>query len=169
MASLPAPRLVTTDHTLSGESTFLADGPAPRWSPFPNGSSFSYLHSRLAVPVSNITSPPIGELSKAIPRPSPSGVVFCTTDIPPGLTVPMHRTLSLDYCVVLSGEIVLILENEETTVKAGEFIVQRGTKHSWINRGLEVCRIAVVMVGSEKVALQDGTVLGEEAPKRPGS
>lgn len=82
----------------------------------------------------------------------------------------MHRTLSLDYCVVMNGEIVLVLDGgEERVVKAGEFIVQRGTTHSWINRTGEVCRIMFVMVGSEKVVLSDGRVLDEMAPKLPGS
>jgi len=53
--------------------------------------------------------------------------MFCTTDIPPHYQAPMHRTLSLDYCAVISGEVVLRLDGgEEKTVRAGEFVVQRG-------------------------------------------
>lgn len=79
----------------------------------------------------------------------------------------MHRTLSLDYAVVMSGEIVLKLDNgAEKTVKAGEFIVQGGANHQWINRTGEVCRMAVVMVGAEKVKLDDGTELDATVLKR---
>jgi len=82
----------------------------------------------------------------------------------------MHRTLSLDYAVVLSGEIVLRLEGgEEKTVKAGEFIVQRGVNHEWINRGSETCRMVFVMVGAEKIVTADGEVLEETVFKKPGA
>jgi quercetin dioxygenase-like cupin family protein len=79
----------------------------------------------------------------------------------------MHRTLSLDYAAVISGEIVLRLDSgEEKTVRAGEFIVQRGVNHEWINRGKEVCRIMFVMVGAEKVVLGNGTALEETVFKK---
>lgn len=79
----------------------------------------------------------------------------------------MHRTVSLDYAAVISGEIVLRLDSgEEKTVKAGEFIVQRGVNHEWINRGKQVCRIMFVMVGAQKVVLGDGSVLEETVFKK---
>jgi quercetin dioxygenase-like cupin family protein len=74
----------------------------------------------------------------------------------------MHRTQSLDYAAVMSGEIVLRLDGgEEKTVKAGEYIVQRGVNHEWINRSSEVCRMLFVMIGAEKIVLDDGRVLEE--------
>jgi len=73
----------------------------------------------------------------------------------------------LDYAAVISGEIVLRLDGgEEKTVRAGEFIVQRGTNHEWINRSQDVCRIVFVMVASEKIVLGDGTVLDDTAFKK---
>ncbi|KAH8680645.1 hypothetical protein BX600DRAFT_444848 [Xylariales sp. PMI_506] len=74
----------------------------------------------------------------------------------------MHRTLTRDYCVVMSGEITLLLDGgDERTVRAGEYIVQGGANHSWENRGTEVCRIAFVMVSAEKVRLENGEVFEE--------
>jgi quercetin dioxygenase-like cupin family protein len=75
----------------------------------------------------------------------------------------MHRTLSLDYAVVLSGEIVLELDSgEEKTVREGEFIVQRGANHAWHNRSeTEVCRIVFVMVGAEAMKSAKGEDLAE--------
>lgn len=82
----------------------------------------------------------------------------------------MHRTLSIDYAVVVTGSIWMILDGgEETEIKTGEFILQRGANHSWENRGEEVCRICFVMVSSEAVKLEDGRVLEETVlPKPPG-
>jgi quercetin dioxygenase-like cupin family protein len=166
-SQLSAPRLVVTTHTKDGTSVFESDTQTNLFSPFgPQASSFARFHSRLRVPVSNVTSPP--DLSNTLPRCPPGGVLFCTTDIPPGFAVPMHRTVSLDYIAVISGEIVLRLDGgDEKTVKAGEFIVQKGVNHQWINRANEHCRVMVVMVGSEKVVLEDGTVLEETVIKKP--
>lgn len=86
------------------------------------------------------------------------------SDIPGGTghTAPMHRTQSIDYAVVISGEIVLGLDGgEEKVVRAGEFIIQAGTNHTWINRAAGPCRILFFMVGAEKIVLGDGTVLEE--------
>lgn len=79
----------------------------------------------------------------------------------------MHRTLSLDYGVVISGEIVLRLDGgEEKTAKAGDYVVQQGVNHEWINRSENVCRIAFVMVGSDKIVLENGTALEETVFKK---
>jgi len=62
----------------------------------------------------------------------------------------------------MSGEIVLRLDGgEEKIVRAGEFIVQRGVNHEWINRSNEVCRAMTVMVGAQKIVLEDGKELEE--------
>ena len=80
----------------------------------------------------------------------------------------MHRTLSMDYGVVLSGEITMKLEGgDETIIKAGDYLLQRGTMHRWYNHSKEPCRILVVMVGSEKVVTDDGTELDAYFPPPP--
>ena len=58
----------------------------------------------------------------------------------------MHRTETLDYGIVLDGELVLILDNEETVVRAGDIVVQRGTSHAWANRSDANARIAFVLI-----------------------
>jgi quercetin dioxygenase-like cupin family protein len=74
----------------------------------------------------------------------------------------MHRTLSVDYAVVLSGSIWMTLDGgDETEIKPGEFILQRGVNHLWENRGDVPCRVLFVMIGAEAVKLEDGTVLEE--------
>jgi quercetin dioxygenase-like cupin family protein len=158
---LPDARLVVTGHTPDGTSVFTFDNTRTPFTPFgPQGARFTTFHASPTVPASNTA--PYPELATVLPRCPPSGVAFCITDIQPGGSAPMHRTQSVDYAVVLNGEIVLALDNgDEKTVKAGDFMVQRGANHAWHNRTGEVCRIAVVMVGTEKIALESGKVLEE--------
>lgn len=58
----------------------------------------------------------------------------------------MHRTESIDYGIVLEGEITLLVDEGETTVRAGDIVVQRGTNHGWANRSGRNCRIAFILI-----------------------
>jgi hypothetical protein len=58
----------------------------------------------------------------------------------------MHRTQTLDYGIVLEGELTLIVDRGETTARAGDIIIQRGTNHAWANRSDKVCRVAFVLI-----------------------
>jgi mannose-6-phosphate isomerase-like protein (cupin superfamily) len=57
-----------------------------------------------------------------------------------------HRTRSVDYGIVLSGEITLLVDEGETVAKAGDIVVQRGTNHGWVNRTDVPCRIAFILI-----------------------
>jgi mannose-6-phosphate isomerase-like protein (cupin superfamily) len=61
----------------------------------------------------------------------------------------MHRTETIDYGIVLDGEIVLVMDEGETTVRAGDIVVQRGTNHGWANRSGKNCRIAFILIDGE--------------------
>jgi mannose-6-phosphate isomerase-like protein (cupin superfamily) len=68
----------------------------------------------------------------------------------------MHRTETIDYGIVLEGEVTLILDESETLVRAGEIVVQRGTSHAWANRSDRPCRIAFILIdGAFKSELSD--------------
>ena len=58
----------------------------------------------------------------------------------------MHRTRTIDYALILSGEIDMLLDDSEIHLKAGDVLVQQGTNHAWVNRGTEVCRIAFILI-----------------------
>jgi hypothetical protein len=58
----------------------------------------------------------------------------------------MHRTETIDYGIVLEGELTLILDEGETVVRAGDIVIQRGTNHGWANRSGRNCRIAFILV-----------------------
>jgi hypothetical protein len=58
----------------------------------------------------------------------------------------MHRTETIDYCIVLQGEITLILEECETVARTGDIVIQRGSDHAWANRSGRLCRMAFVLI-----------------------
>lgn len=58
----------------------------------------------------------------------------------------IHRTQTVDYCMVLEGEITLVLDQEEVHMRAGDFCVERGTNHAWANRSGKPCRILFVLI-----------------------
>jgi mannose-6-phosphate isomerase-like protein (cupin superfamily) len=62
----------------------------------------------------------------------------------------MHRTRTVDYAVVMTGEIDMLLDDSEIHLKAGDVLVQQGTNHAWVNRGTEPCRIAFVLVDAKE-------------------
>ena len=62
----------------------------------------------------------------------------------------MHRTRSIDYAVVLDGEIDMLLDESEVHLSAGDVLVQQGTNHAWVNRGSRTCRVAFVLIGAKE-------------------
>jgi len=61
----------------------------------------------------------------------------------------MHRTETIDYGIVLEGEITLIMDEGETVVRSGDIVIQRGTNHGWANRSGRNCRIAFILIDGE--------------------
>jgi len=61
----------------------------------------------------------------------------------------MHRTKTVDYGIVLEGEITLVLDRGETTVRAGDIVIQNGTNHAWANRSDKICRMVFILIDGE--------------------
>lgn len=62
----------------------------------------------------------------------------------------MHRTRSVDYAIVLEGEIDMLLDDSEVHLEAGDVVVQQGTNHAWLNRGTKPCRMAFVLIDAKE-------------------
>jgi mannose-6-phosphate isomerase-like protein (cupin superfamily) len=58
----------------------------------------------------------------------------------------MHRTETIDYAIILSGEITMILDDQDVHLKAGDTVIQCGTNHAWSNRSKEVCEVLFVLI-----------------------
>ena len=87
-----------------------------------------------------------------------NGTVFRVVEFAPGVAPRNHRTDSIDYAVVLSGEIDMELSDSVVHLKAGDVLVQRGTIHNWVNRGTEPCVIVFVLIDAKPVEVS-GEVL----------
>ena len=80
-----------------------------------------------------------------------NGTVFRVIEFSPGVAPRNHRTDSIDYAVVMSGEIDMELDDTVVHLKAGDVLVQRGTIHNWRNNGTEPCLIAFILIDAKPV------------------
>ena len=79
----------------------------------------------------------------------PNGTVFRLVEYGPGVAARNHRTESIDYAVVMSGEIDMEMDGTTVHLRAGDVLVQRGTIHNWVNKGTKPCVIAFILIASD--------------------
>jgi quercetin dioxygenase-like cupin family protein len=82
-----------------------------------------------------------------------NGTVFRVVSFGPGVTPRNHRTDSIDYATVISGEIDMELDGTSVHLKAGDVLVQRGTIHNWVNKGTAPCVIAFALIAAKPVTV----------------
>ena len=90
-----------------------------------------------------------------------NGTVFRILELAPGVSPRNHRTDSIDYAVIMSGEVDMELDDTTVHLKAGDALVQRGTIHNWVNRGTEPCVIAFVLIAAKPMTV-GGKVLNAQ-------
>jgi quercetin dioxygenase-like cupin family protein len=82
----------------------------------------------------------------------PNGTICRINKFDPGVSPRMHRTDTIDYAIVMSGEIEMGLDDGVTVLlKAGDVLVQRGTVHNWVNHGTEPCIVAFILIDAKPV------------------
>jgi mannose-6-phosphate isomerase-like protein (cupin superfamily) len=142
-------RRVVTGHDAGGKSVVLSDGPPPQHHSMRGpaiGADFTELWAD-ADPVPELTSVAAREPNeRAFTIMPATGHLLRILDVYPlqdgGTRTVMHRTSTLDYVVVIEGELVLILDASEVILTPGDVVVQRGTDHAWENRSATVARAA---------------------------
>ncbi|KAJ5767632.1 hypothetical protein N7533_000215 [Penicillium manginii] len=108
------------------------------------------------------------QLSDPSPLNPPNGTSCTIIEVPPGSAVPMHRTATLDYGVIIDGATELVLDSgEKKILKKGDVFVQRGTAHAWRNLTAKtdnsgVLRVFFVFQPIEKVQLAGGKVVDQD-------
>ena len=111
-------------------------------SPLDNGTKFRV-----------VEFPPLDPATEA--KMEPGGLMKAVGPVAPARGRPvthplMHRTRSVDYAVVLSGEIDMVLDDTSVHLKPGDTVVQQATNHAWVNHGTETCRILFVLMDSKQ-------------------
>jgi quercetin dioxygenase-like cupin family protein len=155
------PRRVVTGHDTGGRSVFASDEPVPAAHATPGGTLFYELWATDAAPAPINAGPAnagpggAGPGGAAAPdpaggpprvAPAPNGTMLRINEMPPGASSPMHRTRTVDYGIVLDGEVMLVLDDSETVLRAGDVVVQRGTSHRWENRSDAPARVAFILI-----------------------
>lgn len=140
------PRRVVTGHDGHGISVFASDGLAPVARTAPDGALFYEIWGTDASPAPIAAAEPDPTAGALSVPPAPNGTKIRINEFPAGVVSPVHRTQSVDYGIVLSGEVVLVLDESETVLRAGDVVVQRGTSHRWENRSGETARMAFILV-----------------------
>lgn len=158
------PRRIVTGHNENGRSIVMSDGPTPTTEKLETGATFHEIWCTAETPA------PIAATEESEPTarplqvpPDPRGTIVHVIDMPPGSSAPMHRTKSIDYGLVLDGEVDLELDDGTVLpMTSGDVVVQRGTAHAWYNRSARPARMFFVMVDAEFTPQLRAT-LGEEA------
>lgn len=148
---------VVTGYSADGRSIVSAEGVPPTVLQVPEvpGTSIYEIWSTAVfpVPIDNGADPTVGS---AALLPGKSGTCIRVVDMPPddasgapAAVASLHRTETVDYIVVLTGELTMILDDAEVRLRPGSVVVQRGTNHAWANRTGETCRVLFVMLDGQ--------------------
>jgi quercetin dioxygenase-like cupin family protein len=149
-------RRVVTGHDSTGRARVKIDEMAKNVISNRPGASSCVVWSTDSWPIDN--SGDADPSARKIGTTIDNGTVFRVLRLEPGVSGRNHRTDSIDYAVVMSGEIEMDLDGEVVKLKAGDVLVQRGTIHNWINRGSEACVIAFVLVSAKPVTVGGKTL-----------
>jgi hypothetical protein len=169
-------RRVVTGHNAQGKSIIIMDGPSPHILELDGmpGLALTNLWVTERAPAAN-TGSADAAARPIVLEPPAQGTIFRVVDFPPDKDVfgkvdrgkafaamgaghamdrsdarhpAMHKTNTVDYALVLDGEIWALMDEGETLLKAGDCLVQRGTNHAWSNRTEKACRIAFILVNA---------------------
>ncbi len=148
-------RRVVTGHDAQGQSIVSIDETPGNIESRRPGHSSCVIWSAHSVPANNNLE--IDEAQRDAIDCAEQGAIFRVVEYAPGVASRMHRTMTVDYAIVMSGEIDMVLDGgKEVHLRAGDLIVQRGTVHDWINRGAVPCQIAFILIASRPVQTHAG-------------
>ena len=172
-------RRIVTGHDARGKSIFLSDGPSPHVLEVPGmpGLAIVNLWVTDGAPAGNAGAADAAARPVVL-EPPPRGTIFRVVDFPPDASAVgamdrartfeamgaghamdrdasrhpgMHKTSTVDYALVLDGEIWALMDEGELLMRAGDCLVQRGTNHAWSNRTDRPCRVAFILVNADPV------------------
>jgi len=171
-------RRIVTGHNAKGQSVIVSDAPSPHVLALPGRGDFGLTNLWVTdrSPASNAGSADAAARPVVLEPPA-NGTIFRVVEFPPekgggpfdrdaafaamgadhamdrdaSRHPGMHKTSTVDYAIVLSGEIYALMDEGETLMKAGDTLVQRGTNHAWSNRSAAPCLVAFILVNAKPV------------------
>jgi hypothetical protein len=172
-------RRVVVGHDPQGKAVALIDGDVAPKQRSPGGNAVANLWITSEFPVDLGGAADKAEAKAGVPPPA-NGTIFRIVDFAPASTAAppshvdhekiligmgidpatqgyarhcnTHRTKSVDYAIVLDGEIDMLMDDTEIHLKAGDVLVQQGTNHAWVNNSGKVCRVAFVLIDAKPPA-----------------
>jgi len=167
-------RRIVTGHDAQGRSIIVSDGPSPHTLTLPGRDDFGLTNLWVTdrSPADNAGNADAAARPVVL-EPPPGGSIFRIVEFPPDRPGAfdrqaafdamgaahamdasaarhpgMHRTQTVDYAIVLSGEIWALMDDGETLMRAGDVLVQRGTNHAWSNRSGQPCLVAFILLSA---------------------
>ena len=170
---LKSTRRIVTGHDANGKAVALIDAPQQAMQRSAGGNAITMLWVAEETPADLSATSDRAKTKVGVPPPE-SGSIFRIVDFPPILATGSaehvdhdkilramgidpatqgyarhantHRTRSIDYAIVLEGEIDMLMDDSEVNMRAGDVLVQQGTNYAWVNNGAKPCRIAFILI-----------------------
>jgi quercetin dioxygenase-like cupin family protein len=154
MASQPIRRVIT-GHDGNNVAKVILEGPATNTKTPREGVASTLLWCTDQMPADIAVGEKAEDMGARILGTAPpvNGSRFIIMEFAPGIASEMHRTETIDYIVVLSGEIEMDMDDSTVKLKAGDVMVQRGTHHAWVNRSKEPARMAIVLLDAKPLGI----------------
>ena len=153
--SYPPIRRFVTGHDAKKTAKVIMQGPATN-AKYPSAGTVStMIWSTDRTPADISIGESVEDLGARIigTAPPANGTRFAVIDFPPGNAPRMHRTETIDYVIVLEGEIEMDMDDSTVKMQAGDVMVQRGTNHAWVNRGNAPARMAIVLLDAKPLGI----------------
>jgi quercetin dioxygenase-like cupin family protein len=146
-------RRVVTGHDATGRAVVKIDEVSQNVTSSRPGATACVVWTTESFPVNNTGDADAG--LRKVGTTLKDGTVFRVIEFAPGVAARNHRTDSIDYAVVVSGEIDMEIDDSVVHLNAGDVLVQRGTIHNWVNRGTQPCVMAFVLIDAKPVEVGD--------------
>ncbi|HZZ69113.1 MAG TPA: cupin domain-containing protein [Phenylobacterium sp.] len=180
-AGLPPVRRILTGVNGAGRSCIVEDGVSPAMLTMDGRDGYRNNNLWRTLGADEPVDAPDTVMAQAGVLPPPGGTVIRVIDIPPEAADPeeqrratdavfkamfadadhhagharhpgMHTTDTIDYAILLQGELVAVMDEDETVMRAGDILIQRGTRHAWANRSGQIARICFVLTDAAPAA-----------------
>jgi quercetin dioxygenase-like cupin family protein len=155
--AFPPIRRIITGHDDKGVAKVLWEDMASNAKPSrrPGGGKSTLIWSTDCMPLKMPIGEKIEDEGARIlgTAPPPNGTRFCVIDFPANAPGIMHRTETVDYVILLFGELEMDMDDSTVKMKAGDILIQRGTNHSWVNRSDKPARAAFVLLDAQPLGI----------------